>query len=403
MDLKRHKGLFQLHTAALGVNGFVPQAAPPAEASPPPSNSRQCRAAVGSGEATIANVVCATGHWGLFFPVISARPVVHYLFQEVMTGRGKDAHMICVLRNPMALAVLIMAVLAPGQLGASPGPATATAADAVSSTTVSAAAFFDSEGVKIHYIDEGKGSAVILLHGFTSSLRSWRRMGTISLLAQSRRVVALDARGHGESDKPHDEAAYGLEMARDVIRLMDHLGIERAHLIDYSMGSMISMKLITQWPERFRSAILGGYGYLPPAPGGEARRRKAAEDLRAGKGFGDFFDFLTPQKGGKASGARDLAASVFLAASDKEALAACLLGFGQLEASKEEIQAVRVPTLGLVGRQDGFFIGSTLLLKMIPNYQRVELRGNHITALFDPQFNAALIPFLESVEAEKPR
>src|SRR2546423_10416220 len=104
--------------------------------------------------------------------------------------------------------------------------------------------FFDSNGVKIHYIVEGKGEPVVLIHGFTADIdKNWRtgfaigpdnqRRGPMIIEALSRnyRVIALDNRGHGKSDKPHDVKQYGNEMVEDVVRLLDHLKIGKAHVV----------------------------------------------------------------------------------------------------------------------------------------------------------------------------
>src|SRR5688572_12124661 len=122
---------------------------------------------------------------------------------------------------------------------------------------------FDSKGVSINYIDEGGGAPVVLVHGFASSLQgNWRAPGVVDALVQAgRRVVALDCRGHGRSGKPHDPAAYADNaMAKDVIALMDHLGIAKADLVGYSMGGFISASLLVERPERFTSVALCGVG-----------------------------------------------------------------------------------------------------------------------------------------------
>src|SRR5262245_64521390 len=103
---------------------------------------------------------------------------------------------------------------------------------------------FDSNGVKIYYTVEGQGQPVVIFHGaFSSADMNWRLPGTIKTLAAHYQVIALDARGHGRSDKPAREEDYGVEMADDVIRLLDHLKIEKAHIVGYSMGGMIAMKV----------------------------------------------------------------------------------------------------------------------------------------------------------------
>src|SRR5205085_2785653 len=98
---------------------------------------------------------------------------------------------------------------------------------------------FDSNGVKIRYVTEGKGEPVVLIHGWMGDSSMWGRdsSGNTQLkAADGFQVIALDCRGHGKSDKPHDPTQYGPEMAADVVRLLDHLKIEKAHLIGYSMG-----------------------------------------------------------------------------------------------------------------------------------------------------------------------
>ena len=118
---------------------------------------------------------------------------------------------------------------------------------------------FDSAGVPIRFIEDGAGEAVILVHGYTSDAESqWVRSGFFAALAERFRAIAMDARGHGGSGKPHDPAAYGPEMGLDVVRLMDHLGIARAHVVGYSMGAHIVAQLLIARPERFLSATLGG-------------------------------------------------------------------------------------------------------------------------------------------------
>jgi pimeloyl-ACP methyl ester carboxylesterase len=84
--------------------------------------------------------------------------------------------------------------------------------------------FFDSNGVQIHYYDEGEGEPVVLVHGGFSNAAMWDTLGAVDALEEAGwRVIALDMRGHGQSGKPHDPAKYGLEMSLDIGRLLDHL------------------------------------------------------------------------------------------------------------------------------------------------------------------------------------
>ncbi len=102
--------------------------------------------------------------------------------------------------------------------------------------------FFDSDGVRIHYADRGRGEPVVLIHGFTGSYaRHWESPDVIAALTQAGyRVIAMDCRGHRQSGKPTGASDYGLELVRDAGRLLDYLGIERAHVVGYSMGGVSS-------------------------------------------------------------------------------------------------------------------------------------------------------------------
>ena len=106
--------------------------------------------------------------------------------------------------------------------------------------------FFDSAGIKIHYSDVGAGEAIVLVHGFASTVEhNWGGTGWIAALSEKYRVIAVDVRGHGLSDKPHEPGSYRYaSMGADVTRLMDHLGIERALLMGYSMGASIAIELM---------------------------------------------------------------------------------------------------------------------------------------------------------------
>jgi pimeloyl-ACP methyl ester carboxylesterase len=118
--------------------------------------------------------------------------------------------------------------------------------------------FTTSDGIKIHYMQLGEGSPVVLIHGYTGSAEgNWYRNGIAETLAKNHRVIALDCRNHGRSDKPEPN---GPGKAEDVIELMDHLKIEKAHIHGYSMGGMITGRLLASNPERFITAAFGGSG-----------------------------------------------------------------------------------------------------------------------------------------------
>jgi pimeloyl-ACP methyl ester carboxylesterase len=119
-----------------------------------------------------------------------------------------------------------------------------------------------ADGVRIHWMEAGEGTPVVLLHGYTSCCdAAWFANGVAKELAKDHRVIGIDARGHGRSEKPHDPAKYpGDQMPADVIAVLDHLGVKKAHFHGYSMGGGIVAHLMARHPERFISASFGGSG-----------------------------------------------------------------------------------------------------------------------------------------------
>jgi pimeloyl-ACP methyl ester carboxylesterase len=160
------------------------------------------------------------------------------------------------------LRALVMAIMAVGLCWQ---PGRAVAAEEATSRD------FDANGVKIHYLVEGplpgavEGTAepIVLIHGLYSSAEmNWKIPGVMDALAKRRQVIALDLPGFGLSGKPNIEEAYGLQMVEDVVLLLDHLKIKKAHIVGYSMGGIVALKLIARHPDRVRSGVLGGMGWL---------------------------------------------------------------------------------------------------------------------------------------------
>lgn len=118
---------------------------------------------------------------------------------------------------------------------------------------------FQSDGVRIAYVDYGSGTPVILLHGLNGSYEH----GIANVgdpLSQQFRVIGIDQRGFGRSGKPHEGTAYGKHMATDVLNLMDHLKIRKAQVVGHSMGGIVAVYLAANHPQRFDSAVTIGNG-----------------------------------------------------------------------------------------------------------------------------------------------
>lgn len=242
---------------------------------------------------------------------------------------------------------------------------------------------FDSGGVRIHYEVFGEGKPLVLVHGFVASLRAnWLATGWIDLLSPLRQVIALDCRGHGESEKPHDADAYAAHaMTDDVVRLMDHLGVATADLFGYSMGAGIALRALVRYPERFTSVVLGGIGDVQRRGG---RRPGVAEALLAddpasvtdpvAKAFRLFADGLK---------------------SDRRALAA----YQQAERApveRAQLEAIGVPVLIVNGAKDNVAGSAHEIVSAIPGARFVELpERDHVTALADEQFKQTVLAFLK--------
>lgn len=158
------------------------------------------------------------------------------------------------------------------------------AASAVGAQEPASQFFTTSDGVKIRYLTAGTaGSWVVLIHGYTDNAeRMWFRTGIAPALARNHRVVALDNRNHGQSDKPQ---AGGSGRAQDIVELMDHLRIDRAHIHGYSMGGGLTAQLLAMIPQRFITAGFGGSGIQETDPA--LRAQAAAMDEAMPKAEGE--------------------------------------------------------------------------------------------------------------------
>jgi pimeloyl-ACP methyl ester carboxylesterase len=255
--------------------------------------------------------------------------------------------------------------------------------------------FFDSGGIKIHYTDEGQGEPVLLIHGFAADIvTNWGMPGIRKALAREYRVVAIDNRGHGKSAKPHDPTKYGMEMVKDAVRLLDHLRIEKAHVIGYSMGGIITLKLAATHPERLHSATLGGAGWMREA---DLAGEKMAQTLDKGGDLGRFIAEATPPGQPRPSEAQVKFLSMILSSyNDNKALAAVARGWKQLVVAEADLKAIHVPVLAVVGSKD--FVKGKVddLAGRVPGLRTVLIEGtDHFTTFFSPRFLDALKSFLK--------
>jgi pimeloyl-ACP methyl ester carboxylesterase len=244
---------------------------------------------------------------------------------------------------------------------------------------------FHNGAVEIAYLDEGEGEPIVLVHGFGSSKTvNWVYPAWVSELRKNgRRVVALDNRGHGDSSKLYDPEAYHLPiMASDVSALMDHLGIERADIMGYSLGARMTAWLAYSQPQRLRSAILGGIG-MGLIEGGGRPGENVAKALEAGS-----LDDVTDPTG------RTFRAFADQTRSDRRALAACMRGSRRLM-TREEAAAINVPVLIAVGTTDEIAGSAAALAKIIPGAQLLDIPNrDHMRAVGDKVYKTGVLDFL---------
>lgn len=243
---------------------------------------------------------------------------------------------------------------------------------------------FHNGSVEIAYLDEGDGDPIILVHGFASSKNvNWAYPTWTSTLVKSgRRVIALDNRGHGESSKLYDPELYQIgTMAGDVRALMDHLNIERADMMGYSMGGRITAYLAHREPQRLRSAILGGIGMTLIDGGGPGENVAAALEANS-------LDDVTDPMG------RTFRAFADQTRSDRRALAACLRG-SRRKMTREEAAAISIPTLIAVGTTDDVAGSAKNLSEIIPGSQLLDIPNrDHMRAVGDRVYKEGVLEFL---------
>lgn len=244
---------------------------------------------------------------------------------------------------------------------------------------------FSSGGVRIAYIDEGEGSPILLIHGFVSNAKTnWVDPGWVSVLKRNGfRVIALDNRGHGQSEKLYDPAQYALPlMAQDARGLLDHLGIDRADVMGYSMGARITTVLAHRHPTRVRSAVFGGMGsnMVRPLMGTDA----IAAALEAPS-----IDQVTD------ANARTFRAFADKTGGDRKALSACVRGSHE-PIPREVPASLACPVLIAVGTEDVIAGSPEELAAIIPGAEVLAIpRRDHMLAVGDRVYKDGVLAFLQ--------
>lgn len=257
--------------------------------------------------------------------------------------------------------------------------------------------FFDANGCKIHYRVEGNGPPLILVHGYAINADiNWRWSGLIRKLKKHFTVISFDLRGHGLSDKPSKPNSYGLEMVKDVVRLMDHLNIPKANVMGYSMGGFITLKLITMYPDRLIKAVVGGAGYEKAEGKNIKILMEIAESLESGKGYYPLTKALGKATKKPPFWQVKLNDFVINLLSDPQAMADVMKQFLEFEVSEESLRNNQVPVLAIVGTKDTLKGGVIKLEKYLSNAHFIYLKDrSHSTAIIGSKFYKPVIKFLK--------
>lgn len=264
--------------------------------------------------------------------------------------------------------------------------------------------FLDAAGVKIRYIDTGKGAeAIVLLHGGTSRLESWVTTGVIDNLAKDFRVIAFDARGHGKSDSPREPSAYGRQQALDVVRILDALKISKAHIIGFSLGSSTVAQLLTLHPERFLTGVqVAGAGRSPEEANDPRIETEASEIARDCVSRSRL---MRQAPAGMKPTEEDIQKRIAACRADPTfdqlATAASLRGYRDQAVTAEQMAAVKVPTLGIVGTLDHTLKAMQHLKTLRPGMKLVLLEGISHTGKTGIQGTPALVSEIRTFIAEQ--
>lgn len=244
--------------------------------------------------------------------------------------------------------------------------------------------FFEHDGFRLAYREEGQGEPVLLIHGFASSAYiNWYATGWFRFLNEAGyRVIAIDNRGHGDSDKSHDASFYTPEaMAGDAVALLDHLGLSKAHIMGYSMGARISAFISFMFPTYVHDVVFGGLGIGMVTGAGnwepvaEALLATDVSEIKNSRGL-MFREFADKTK------------------SDKKALAACVIT-SKKELTVEQVRSIKQPVLVAVGSLDTIGGEASPLAALLPDGEALVIPNrDHMLAVGDKVYKKGVLDFL---------
>jgi pimeloyl-ACP methyl ester carboxylesterase len=267
-----------------------------------------------------------------------------------------------------------------------------------------------SDGTRLYYEEAGSGTPVVFVHEFAGDWRTWEPQ--LRHLAKDKHCVTFSARGYPPSDVPEDGARYGQDVVRDdVIALMDHLGIAKAHVVGHSMGAYTTLNLGLRYPERCLSLTAAGCGWGSD-PATRAESARLCEDIArmfeqegietAAAWYADF-PMRHAQKHKDPRGWRE-----FTRMLGEHSATGMALTMRHVQAQRPTLwdmaaalKELRLPLLVIVGDEDEPCLDGSLFLKRtVPTaaLQVVPRTGHTITSEEPAIFNAALAELFAAVE-----
>ena len=243
---------------------------------------------------------------------------------------------------------------------------------------------FNSDSVEIAFDDVGQGEPILLIHGFASNGRvNWVDTGWVKTLVDTGfRVITIDNRGHGESEKLYNPDLYSApDMAEDARRLLDHLGIKRSHVMGYSMGARIAAFLTITHPSRVGAAVFAGLAArMITGVGGGA-------EIARGLEAPSLSDVTETQ-------ARAFRIFAEQTRGDLKALAACIKS-SRVKITEEMLATIKAPVLVVAGEKDDVSGEVAPLVAAIPGAAGLTLPNrNHMNAVGDKMFKEAAVAVL---------
>ncbi|HUK33630.1 MAG TPA: alpha/beta fold hydrolase [Vicinamibacterales bacterium] len=256
--------------------------------------------------------------------------------------------------------------------------------------------FFHSNGLRLRYLDGGDGDTIVLVHGFAQDADRWVKTGTFARLAARYRVLALDCRGHGRSDKPHDPTQYG-DMDADVVHMLDDAAVRRAHFVGYSMGGALVGRMLVRHHEYVVTATLVGATGLASTTGA-ANRARMADEFERGEAHSLVLAVRPTNEGAPDDAQVREASAKVLAGNDPLALAALLRApIVPIVAADLAVASETAAMLGVAGTADPALHALLELKKTVPRLHVVAIEGaGHAATLSRPELVDAIEQFLSS-------